>query len=175
MAYTSSQLDNLLALRLLKILVTPFEEFPAYKSGIIDEKGKYITPKNKRTNDQHKTLTYLDRLMINIKKIINKLPGGENKLKNLVAAMFLIKECQQHECNEEMLTEQYVERYIDQCDASSDEYRRVVAMWEMYVKLKETCGTACIGGHSPANTTNAIAGYDLPLFGQVIKRKQSNE
>lgn len=174
MAYKSSQLDNLLALRLLKILVTPFEEFPAYKSGIIDENGKYITPKNKRTSDQRKTLTYLDRLMINVKKIINKLPGGENKLKNLVAAMFLIKECQQVE-DEEMLTEQYIEQYIEQYDTSCDNYRRVAAMWETYVKLKETCGTACIGGHSPTNTTNAIAGYDLPLFGQVIKRKQSDE
>lgn len=175
MAYKSSQLDNLLALRLLKILVTPFEEFPAYKSGIIDENGKYITPKNKRTSDQRKTLTYLDRLMINVKKIINKLPGGENKLKNLVAAMFLIKECQQNKDDGEMLTEQYVEQYIERCDELHTDYRHIVAMWETYVKLKETCGTSCISGHSPTNTTNAIAGYDLPLFGQVIKRKQIDE
>lgn len=77
MSYKSNPVvDNVIALRLLTILCTPFTEFPAYKAGIIDDKGRYIIPKSKRTSQQNKSLTYLDRLMINLKKIINKLPGG---------------------------------------------------------------------------------------------------
>lgn len=62
MSYKSSPLvDNMIALRLLTILCTPFNEFPAYKAGLIDEKGKYIVPKSKQTPAQKRSLTYLDR------------------------------------------------------------------------------------------------------------------
>ena len=186
MAYSSSQLDNLLALRLLKILVTPFNEFPAYKSGIIDENGKYIIPQHKRTSEQRRTLTYLDRLLINVKKLINKLPGGESKLKNLIAAMFLIKECQQNQDDGELLTEQYVVSFVDQCDINDQNIKRLITMWETYIKLREQCTSAAISGgenntevndHVANNNTGGVQIYSTPLIHNVshINRRKTTE
>ena len=39
-------IDALIAYRLLKLLVTPFNKTKAYKMGIIDDKGKVLIKKN---------------------------------------------------------------------------------------------------------------------------------
>lgn len=86
-------LDNLIAYRLLTMLTKPFPETDAYKLGIIDKDGKnLIRAKDFKTPEQRGAYTYLHRLVFNIKKLLNKLPGGESQLKNLVAAFFLVKE-----------------------------------------------------------------------------------
>ena len=86
--------DNLIAYRVLTMLVKPFDQTDAYKLGIIDEKGKILKRANTLRNQEEKeAYTYLHRLVFNVKRLINKLPGGESKLKNIVAALFLIKEC----------------------------------------------------------------------------------
>ena len=86
-------INNLIAYRILYMLVTPFEKTDAYKLGIIDEKGKDLKKSTKLTTSAEKdAYTYLHRLVFNLKRIINKLPGGENKLKSMIAAFFLIKE-----------------------------------------------------------------------------------
>lgn len=86
-------IDNLLAYRILIMLVTPFDQTEAYKLGIIDEHGKnLIKSSNFNNSEQKSAYTFLHRLVFNIKKIINKLPGGENKLKSLITALWLIKE-----------------------------------------------------------------------------------
>lgn len=85
--------DNLIAYRVLSMLVKPFEETDAYKLGIIDATGKnLIKSRDLKTSEQKDAYTYLHRLVFNLKKLLNKLPGGESKLKNLVAAFFLLKE-----------------------------------------------------------------------------------
>lgn len=85
--------DNLIAYKILTMLITPFEETEAYKLGIIDKDGKNLIKTSKMdSSDQKDSYSYLTRLVFNIKKIINRLPGGDSKLKNLVAAFWLVKE-----------------------------------------------------------------------------------
>jgi hypothetical protein len=85
--------DNLIAIRILTLLVKPFIQTDAYKLGIIDAKGmNLIKPSSFTTSEQRNAYTYLHRLVFNMKKLINRLPGGENKLKSLATAFFLIKE-----------------------------------------------------------------------------------
>ena len=123
MAYTShSFMDNAIALRLLVMLTTPFKEMDAYKAGVIDDKGKYIVKPNDRTTEQKKVLTYLDKLIINVKKMINKLPGGENNLKNIIAAMILIKENMEYE-NKVVLTEENLAKVYDDSNYDDDKVR----------------------------------------------------
>lgn len=89
----SNVVDNLIAYRLLVMLTTPFAETNAYKLGIIDEKGNIlIKAKDLKTKEQKDAYTYLHRFIFNVKRLLNKTPGGESKLKNIVAAFFLIKE-----------------------------------------------------------------------------------
>lgn len=85
--------DNLIAYRIVKMLVTPFIETEAYKLGIIDAHGKNLKKANQLDTTQEKdAYDYLTRLVFNMKKIINRLPGGESRLKSLVAALWLIRE-----------------------------------------------------------------------------------
>ena len=85
--------DNMIALRLLYKLVTPFDKTDAFKLGIIDAQGKVLRPASTLKTDQEKdAYNYLDRLIFNIKRLVNKLPGGESKLKNLTAAYFMVRE-----------------------------------------------------------------------------------
>lgn len=85
--------DNLIAYRVLSMLVKPFVETDAYKLGIIDDKGNnLIKSRDFKTSEQRNAYTYLHRLVFNLKKLLAKLPGGDAQLKNLVAAFFLIKE-----------------------------------------------------------------------------------
>lgn len=85
--------DNLIAYRILKMLVTNFEDTEAFKLGIIDKKGKNLRKANTlQTSQERDAYTYLNRLVFNMKKIINRIPGGENRMKSLVAALWLVKE-----------------------------------------------------------------------------------
>lgn len=85
--------DNLIAYRVLSMLVKPFAETEAFKLGIIDDKGtNLIKSRDLVTTEQKNAYTYLHRLVFNLKKILNKLPGGESKTKNIIAAFFLLKE-----------------------------------------------------------------------------------
>lgn len=89
----SRLIDNLIAIRLLYMLVTPFEKTKAYELGIVDENGKILRKANTLTTEQEKdAYNYLTRLIFNVKRLLNKLPGGESKLKNIVAAYYLVKE-----------------------------------------------------------------------------------
>ena len=176
MAYTShSFMDNAIALRLLVMLTTPFKEMDAYKAGVIDDKGKYIVKPNDRTAEQKKVLTYLDKLIINVKKMINKLPGGENNLKNIIAAMILIKENMEYE-NKVVLTEENLAKVYDDSKYDDDKVR-FIKTWCEYLKLKEETGTSAIASSStsnegsvPNNTTQGIANYEYPLDGQKRRK-----
>ena len=89
----SAIVDNLIAFRVLYMLVTPFTETQAYKLGIIDAEGKNLRKASTlKKPEERDAYNYLTRLVFNMKRILNKLPGGDSKLKNLVAAMFLVKE-----------------------------------------------------------------------------------
>lgn len=85
----------------IKRLTTPFEETEAYKLGIIDQNGKKI--KNAVSRDEQDAYGYYDRMVFNIKKIIEKLPGGQSKLASYTAALFLIREQHNHDSEESLM------------------------------------------------------------------------
>lgn len=175
MAYKSHPfMDNAIALRLLAMLVTPFREMGAFKSGVIDENGRYIVKPGDRTAEQKKTLTYLDKLIINVKKAINKLPGGENSLKNIVSAMILIKENMGEE-DSMPLTENNLKEAYNSPKHESDR-DRFVRTWCDYLKLREEeVGTGAIAGGSsaPNNTTSGIAFRDAPMEEKPARRRNA--
>lgn len=89
-------IDNLIAYKVLKMLVTNFTDTEAFKLGIIDAKGKNLRKANTlSTKEEKDAYTFLNRLVFNMKKIINRLPGGESKIKSLTAALWLVKETYQ--------------------------------------------------------------------------------
>lgn len=89
----SQTLDIIYTYRFLKILTTPWVEMDAFKEGIIDEKGKQLKKlRELKTMDEKDAYTYFHRMVFNLKRLLNKLPGGESKISSYGAALFLIKE-----------------------------------------------------------------------------------
>ena len=67
-------IDAVIAYRILKLLVTPFNKTQAYKLGIIDDKGKVlIKSKQITTQQQRKAYTLLIRFVFNLKKLLAKV------------------------------------------------------------------------------------------------------
>lgn len=86
--------DNLVAFRVLYLLVTPFESTDAYKLGIIDKDGNQLKKlKDLKTEKEKDAYTNLHKLVFNLKKLIEKVPMiGKNRLTTFAAAYWLIKE-----------------------------------------------------------------------------------
>ena len=91
-------IDLFVTYRFIKLLVTPFEKTDAFELGIIDEDGKRTLepgtnkPTTLRTIEERNAYTVLHKLVFNIKKIFNKVPGLRTKLGTYAAALFLLKD-----------------------------------------------------------------------------------
>ena len=67
-------IDAVIAYRILKLLVTPFNKTKAYKLGIIDDKGKVLIKSRQiTTQEQRKAYTLLIRFVFNLKKLLAKV------------------------------------------------------------------------------------------------------
>lgn len=86
----SKFVDLIFIYQFLKRLTTPFNKTEAFKLGLIDERGKKI--KSPETKQEEDAYTYFDRLVFNIKKLIEKVPGGKSQLASYAAALYLIRE-----------------------------------------------------------------------------------
>jgi hypothetical protein len=108
--------DNLIAYRILTMMITNFEDTKAFKLGIIDKTGKNLKKTSTlKTAEEKDAYTYLTRLVFNMKKIVNKI-GGENKLKSFVAALFLVKEYYESGSRTTSLMEEKFERIMKTLD-----------------------------------------------------------
>lgn len=91
MSALSRATDLVYAYRFIKLLVQPWENTDAYKLGIIDGSGKVL--KRRRTSSAEKNAyTPFVRLVFNIKKLLDRVPGSNTRLGSLATALYLIKE-----------------------------------------------------------------------------------
>lgn len=150
--------DNLIAYRMLTLLVKPFPETEAFKLGIIDEKGaNLIKARNLKTKKEKDAYSYLHRLVFNLKKLLNKLPGGDTYTRNLVAAFFLIKEA-------------YQQRALT---VNEEDLERLIVMIEEGVILAEeqlTVNEFMLMEDAPTNATGAAVSTDQPVIKRRAKR-----
>lgn len=87
---------------------------PAYEQGIIDDKGKIlIKRKNFLKKAQRDAFGIFDLMILNLKKILAKVPGGQSKLASYAAALFLIREWQ-HFSDDSLLTEEVNDDIIEE-------------------------------------------------------------
>tara|TARA_R100000808_G_C2154623_1_gene165757 strand:+ start:6753 stop:7334 length:582 start_codon:yes stop_codon:yes gene_type:complete len=74
----------------LKRLVTPFNEMEAHRLGLIDANGKKI--RNAKTEAEKNAYGYFDRMVVNLKRLLAKIPGGQSRIANYAAALLLLRE-----------------------------------------------------------------------------------
>ena len=89
----SRAFDTFITYKIISTLVTDWEDQPAFEHGIIDKKGKLLRKSSSlKTNDERNSYTLFHRLVFNLKRLVQKLPGGSSKLASYTAGLFLIKE-----------------------------------------------------------------------------------
>jgi len=82
--------DTVLTYQFIKKLTTPFNQMPAYKMHLIDDKGNFLKDRTRFTTQEKNALGLFDVMIINLKKLIAKLPGGASRLGTVAAAMVLL-------------------------------------------------------------------------------------
>jgi hypothetical protein len=82
-------IDLFVLYQLIKKIATPFENTQAFKLGLIDKKGKRL--KKATSVEEKKAMTYLDRFVFNIKRVMGKA-NLDNKLATFAGALFMLKE-----------------------------------------------------------------------------------
>lgn len=88
----SKAVDTYLVYQFLRKLTLPFTKWKAYKTGVIDENGNIIVDKRNRTQEQQKSFLKFDLMVMKLKKLLAKIPGGSSKIASYMAALWLIKE-----------------------------------------------------------------------------------
>jgi hypothetical protein len=92
MSGISRAADFAYTVRFIKLLVTPFDDTPAYKLGIIDGNGKRIKTTRINTSAMKSAYTKFHVLTFNLKRLLGNLPAGKTKIASWAAALWLIKE-----------------------------------------------------------------------------------
>ena len=120
-------IDLFVTYRFLKLLTTPFEKQEAFKLGIIDEKGNRIKkPKSSlpavelNTTELKNSYTILHKLVFNIKKIFEKVPGLRTKVGTYAAALFLLKDTFKESVDDPDMFEKEFMKYLKENDIELD-------------------------------------------------------
>ena len=179
--------NNIIAYKILYMLVTPFKDTDAYKLGIIDENGKNLIKPSKFTKyEQKEAYSYLHRLVFNMKKILAKLPGGDNKLKSIIAALYLIKEYHDNRDNKMTMMEDRFNSIVKTNAILAEETVEVTKFFEQeeYCDACDRLKKDCIcdktpvkeEGGAPTNATGAATSTDRATIRQkdAEKYKKNN-
>jgi hypothetical protein len=121
-------IDLFVTYRFLKLLTTPFEKTDAFKFGIIDEKGNRIKkPKSSQpavelnTTELTNSYTILHKLVFNIKKIFQKVPGLRTKVGTYAAALFLLKDTFKESVDDHHMFEKEFMKYLKENNIEFDD------------------------------------------------------
>ena len=84
-------IDTYITYKIISTLVKDWYEQDAFKLGIIDDKGKVLKKaKELETSAEKKAYTILHRFIFNLKRLLNKVPGGRSKFGSYAAAAILL-------------------------------------------------------------------------------------
>ena len=110
--------DLFMIYQFIRRLVTPFSEWEAYKLGIIDERGNILKKRRElRRQEERRAFGVFDVLVLNLKKLLERLPAGQTRIASYAAALWLIRE---HKAftPDSLLTESLSDSYIEAAASS---------------------------------------------------------
>ena len=116
----------------IKRLATPFKNWEAYKTGVIDDKGNIlIKAKDRHKIAERQSFTKMDLLVLKLKRILGKLPGGKTRLASYAAALYLLKEDWKSKTYEEIenveLAKEFMELFEHVRESTEQELKEEIA------------------------------------------------
>ena len=163
--------DSIIAYRILKMLVVPFENTDAFKQGIIDKNGKELKKMSElNTVAERDAYTILHRLVFRLKRIINKVPIENKKLLNLAAAYSLIKE--HYDAGREPIN--FEEMFLDRLQSDLTEETILI---ESFFNDKTTLTFRQFAEDAPANSAGSpgVAGFTPDSVGVSVKAQKKHK
>jgi hypothetical protein len=139
--------DVFMVYQFLKRLATPFEKWDAFKEGVIDKEGNIILKKNKRNQNQKKSLKIFDVMILRLKRLLGKIPGGKTRLASYAAALWLIKEDWQSRSEEQLLSEGITDLDVDFLDYMREAKNKKFQEFIAQISNEEAPANATGGGN----------------------------
>lgn len=163
----SELVDNAIALRIVYLLITPFNRTDAFKLGIIDTTGKPLKKASQlKTNAERDSFTMLHRLVFRLKRVLGTLPFGQTNLASYAAAYALIKEHYIDNNETDDLEELFVSLLNNEdalLNESKSEFNRLLKTIEE-------------DGEAPTNTTAGIdSNYPFMPKKNIKKYQKANQ
>lgn len=156
-------LDRQYTFRILKALTGDFKDMPAYHLGIIDAEGNVLRKSYQlKSEAERNAYTNLDRLIITLKKTLDKLKtrGDYNLQRALSPALWLVRE--------------QVKTKSKALSGLSDKYEALydlnVTLAEEEILVNKFFREEGEGG-APTNNTGGVAGLSKETGGPVVKNK----
>ena len=163
--------DSIIAYRILRMLVVPFENTDAFKQGIVDKNGKELKKMSElNTVAERDAYTILHRLVFRLKRIINKVPIENKKLLNLAAAYSLIKE--HYDAGREPIN--FEEMFLDRLQSDLTEETFLI---ESFFNDKTTLTFRQFAEDAPANSAGSpgVAGFTPDSVGVSVKAQKKHK
>ena len=113
-------IDLFVTYRFIKLLTTPFEKTDAFKFGVIDKDGNR-TDKKLYKVDEKNSYTILHKLVFNIKKLFQKVPGLRTKVGTYAAALFLLKDTFKEHIEDPQIFEKEFLKYLKENNIELDD------------------------------------------------------
>jgi len=152
--------DLFLVYSFIRKLVTPFNKWEAFKLGIIDDDGKVLIKRKDFTKaNQKKAFGIFDVMLLNLKKLLAKVPGGQSRLASYAAALWLIKEWNMFTDSKPLLTEDVSDDIIESSVRKFD-----LMFQELMSEVEEDAPNMNVG-------SGAIAGMDGGHMSKVAQKK----
>ena len=155
----STFLDAYYAMRFATLLATRFDQWDAFKYGVIDKDGRILVRPADRSRDQRRAFTHFHRLIWNMKRLLDKAAPG--RIASILAATRMIMESDASPDAKAVLFEALEEEAIRRNLLSSDDHRALLTERR---NLTE---------EAPVNNTSGIAKPDMPLFRDPLNRRRA--
>lgn len=163
--------DRYYATLILNILTKPFNQQKAFDLGVIDKDGNLI--KKPETDEEKESYNPLYQVSFGVKKILDKFPATQNKLKLLSVGMnFIRQQTVPSQFNESVDYNKFLKEML-----LVIENDLVLAEEEIIVKKYldeegEGSGSPSVVGEVPANSTENID-IHTPVINKMFRKKKA--
>ena len=72
--------DLFMTYKFIRLLTTKWNKTEAFKTGVIDDKGKLLVKGKDQTEKQKKSYQLFDKMVFNLKRLLEKVPLGKTQI-----------------------------------------------------------------------------------------------